>query len=132
MEQNINITEQDYIKICELLRVEKFTHSTEQRNLDFLGSEIKRAKKIKGKRIKTDFVRMNSFAEVVDLDTNREMRVRLVYPKDADFKNGKISVLSMLGSALLGYKAGSTISFNAPRGEKKIKIKNIIYSEEEH
>lgn len=132
MEQNINITEQDYIKLCELLRVEKITHSTEKRNLDFLGSEIKRAKKIKGKRIKTDFVRMNSFAEVVDLDTNREMKVRLVYPRDADFKKGNISVLSMLGSALLGYKVGSTISFNAPRGEKKIKIKNIIYSEEEH
>ncbi|SHF06154.1 regulator of nucleoside diphosphate kinase [Mariniphaga anaerophila] len=132
MKQNINITEQDYISLCELLKTEKVSHTTEKGNLDYLGGEIKRAKRVKGKRIKTDFVRMNSFAEVVDLDTNREMKVRLVFPKDADFKTGKISVLSMFGSALLGYKVGSTITFNAPRGVKKIKIKNIIYTEEEH
>jgi len=132
MEQNINITEQDYINLCALLKTERITRITEKRNVEFLGSEIKRAIKIKNKKIKNDFVRMNSFAEVVDLDTNREMKVRLVYPKDADFKKGNISVLSMFGSALLGYKVGSTISFNAPRGVKKVKIKNVIYPEEVH
>jgi regulator of nucleoside diphosphate kinase len=132
MEQNINITEQDYMNLCELLKTEKFLHTTEKRNIDFLGAEIKRAKKVKGKRIKTDFVRMNSFAEVVDLDSNREMKIRLVYPKDADFRKGNISILSMFGSALLGCKAGSTISFNAPKGVKKVKIKNVIYPEEVH
>lgn len=132
MEQNINITEQDYITLCELLKTERGFHTAEKRNIDFLGAEIKRAKKVKDKRVKTDFVRMNSFAEVVDLDTNREMKIRLVYPRDADFKKGNVSILSMFGSALLGYKAGSTISFNAPRGVKKVKIKNVIYPKEIH
>jgi len=38
--------------------------------------------------------------------------------------------LSPLGSALLGYKAGDTISFEVPKGEKKIRIERILYQPE--
>ncbi|RIH66238.1 transcription elongation factor GreAB [Mariniphaga sediminis] len=130
MENNINITEDDYTRLCNLIKSEKDGHTTEMNNLVYLGSEIKRARRINSKKNLPDFITMNSMVELIDLDTKREMKVRLVYPKDADFKKGNISVLSMLGSALLGYKAGSIISFNAPRGVKKVKIKNIVYPEE--
>lgn len=130
MESNINITECDYIKLCDLVRAEKMAHTTEMNNLDYLGSEIKRARRVNGKKEPLDFITMNSQVEVIDLDTNREMKVKLVYPKDADFRKGNVSVLSMFGSALLGYKTGNTISYKAPRGIRKVKIKHISYPEE--
>jgi regulator of nucleoside diphosphate kinase len=132
MESNINITESDYIKLCDLVRAEKMAHTTEMNNLNYLGSEIKRAKRIDERKERPDFIIMNSQVEVIDLDTNREMKVKLVYPREADFRKGNISVLSMLGSALLGYKTGNVISFQAPRGVKKVKIKNITLPDQVH
>ncbi|MBN1338144.1 MAG: GreA/GreB family elongation factor [Bacteroidales bacterium] len=132
MENNINITEQDYQKLCDLVRVEKSSYAAEKQNLTFLGAEIRRAKRVKPKNERPRFVQMNSHVEFVDLDTNLEMKIQLVYPHEANFRLGKVSVLSLLGSALLGYEAGSVISFNAPRGIKKIKIMKITYPKEDH
>ena len=130
MENNITITESDYIKLCDLVRIEKQKHTTEINNLSYLGAEIKRAKRVKDVEADSDFVSMNSTVEVIDLDTKREMKVKLVYPNEADFRKGSVSVLSLFGSALLGYKVGSIISYQAPRGIKKVKIKKIYQHEE--
>jgi transcription elongation GreA/GreB family factor len=73
---------------------------------------------------------MNSMVEVIDLDTGREMKVKLVYPDKADFRKGNVSVLSMFGSALLGYSVGSIVSYPAPGGIKKVKIKSVFHPEE--
>lgn len=129
MENTICITEQDYIKLCDLVRAEKLMHTTEITNLNYLGTEIKRAKRINGSTSVSGIVTMNSVVELIDLDTNRVMKVKLVYPNAADFRKGNVSVLSMLGSALLGYKTGSTVSYKAPGGIKKVKIKNVYHPE---
>ena len=130
MENHICITESDYIRLCDLVKAEKTKHTAEINNLSYLGGEIKRAKRIKESPASPDFITMNSVVEVIDLDTNREMKVKLVYPNEADFRKGNVSVLSMFGSALLGYKVGSTISYQAPRGVKKLKVKDIHQPEE--
>lgn len=132
MENNINITEQDYQKLCDLVRVEKSSYTAEKQNITFLGAEIRRAKRVATKNTRSKFVKMNSLVEFIDLDTDKEMKIQLVYPHEANFRMGKVSVLSLLGSALLGYKTGSIISFNAPRGVKRIKVKKITYPKEEH
>lgn len=130
MENNISITEQDYTRLCDLVRAERMMHSTEIKNLEYLGAEIKRARRIKDIKPDDGIITMNSVVEVTDMDTGREMKIKLVYPAEADFKKGNISVLSMFGSALLGYRTGSIISYKAPAGIKKVKIKNVYYPEE--
>ncbi|MFW6371721.1 MAG: GreA/GreB family elongation factor [Bacteroidota bacterium] len=132
MKNNISITEQDYIKLCDLVRAERMMHPTEINNLSYLGAEIKRAKRIRDIKSATGIITMNSLVEVIDMDTGREMKVKLVYPGEADFKKGNVSVLSMFGSALLGYKVGSIISYKAPGGIKKVQIKNVSHLEEAH
>ncbi len=130
MEDHIIITESDYTRLCNLVNAEKSSKTTELKHLSVLGAEIKRAKRIDPRKISPDFVTMNSQIEVTDMDTNKIMTLRLVYPKEADFKQGKISVLSPLGSALLGYKTGSIISFDIPKGKKKMRIESILYQPE--
>ncbi len=132
MENTISITESDYIKLCDLVRAAKNLHTTEINNLNYLGAEIKRAKRIKDNKPDEGIITMNSMVEVIDLDTGREMKVKLVYPAEADFRKGNVSVLSMFGSALLGYKIGSTVSYKAPAGIKKVRIKNVYQSEAVH
>src|SRR5690554_3910777 len=129
MENNICITESDYVKLCDLVKAEKLKHSTEVANLTFLGAEIKRAQRVRDEDATTEFVAMNSVIEIIDLDTKREMKVKLAYPHEADFRKGSISVLSLFGTALLGYKTGSIVSYQAPKGIKKVKIKKIYQPE---
>jgi regulator of nucleoside diphosphate kinase len=130
MKGEIKITELDYVRICNLINTVKDKKTVELKNLDALGTEIKRAERVDSKKISPEFVTMNSMIEMTDLDTNKLMIIKLVYPNDADFKKGYVSVLSPLGSALLGYKAGDTLSFEVPKGRKKIKINKILYQPE--
>jgi regulator of nucleoside diphosphate kinase len=130
MEDNIKITDLDYVRLYNLLNRSKKTKTEELRNISVLEHEIRRAVRVNPRQISPDIVTMNTQVEVVDLDTSKTMTVKLVYPNEADFRYGKVSILSLLGSALLGYKVGSIISFNAPLGKKEMIIKNIIYQPE--
>lgn len=130
MKSNIIITDYDYVRLGNLIGSIKRTKNEELSNLTILCEEIARAERVNPKEIEPDFITMNSLIEVVDLDNGKVMTIKLVYPKDADFRKGNISILSLLGSALLGYRVGSIIKFDAPLGEKKIRIKSIIYQPE--
>ncbi len=130
MKGEIKITELDYIRLCDLVNAMKDQKSVELKNLDALGTEIKRATRVDPKKITPEFITMNSEFEVTDLDNNKLMKLKLVYPKEADFTRGYVSVLSPLGSALLGYQKGDTISFQVPKGEKKIRIERVLYQPE--
>lgn len=130
MDKQITITELDFARLSKLTLSEKKLQAIEVRNLPFLTEEINRAAKVESKAIAPDYVTMNSKVEVLDPDTKKVMTFQLVYPEEANLKNGKISVLSPMGSALLGYKAGDTISFNVPKGIKKMEIKSILYQPE--
>ena len=130
MKGDIKITELDYVRLCKLINSVRDKKFIEFKNIEVLASEIKRAEKVDSKKITSEFVTMNSMIEVADLDSNKLMILKLVYPNDADFKKGNISILSPLGIALLGYRAKDTIAFEVPKGVKKIRIIKILYQPE--
>lgn len=130
MEGKIKITDQDYVRLCNLITSLKQSKNGELKNISVLAEEIARAERVDPKQISPEIVTMNSMVEIMDLDTSKSLVVKLVYPIDADFKKGNVSILSLVGSALLGYKAGSKISFEVPLGKKEMIIKKIIYQPE--
>lgn len=130
MEGKIKITDLDYVRLCSLITSLKQSKSGELKNISVLAEEIARAERVDPKKISPEIVTMNSTVEIMDLDTNKSLVVKLVYPIDADFKKGNVSILSLVGSAILGYKAGSKISFEVPLGKKEMIIKKIIYQPE--
>jgi regulator of nucleoside diphosphate kinase len=130
MEGKIVVTKIDYERLKRVIKLATGDKKIDPKNLLFLSNEIERAEKIDSKTIAPNFVTMHSQIEVKDLDTGKLMMLSLVYPEKADFKKGLISVLSPLGCALLGYKAGDTISFEVPAGKKQMKIEKVIYQPE--
>jgi len=62
---------------------------------------------------------------VRDEKTNRVLLVKLVTPDKADIKEGKISVLSPVGTALIGYAKGAKISWQVPAGKKTFTILEV-------
>lgn len=94
-----------------------------------LESELRRAVIVDPTRISSDVITMNSRA-VIELNGEEEMEVSLVYPTEADPANKKLSILSPIGTALIGYKEGSVIECDVPSGKTKIHIKKVIYQPE--
>jgi regulator of nucleoside diphosphate kinase len=62
-------------------------------------------------------VTMYSRVELVDLHTARRQTLTVCYPGDAEAAAGFISVLSPVGSSLLGLKVGDIAKWLTPNGD---------------
>ncbi|SFD44219.1 GreA/GreB family elongation factor [Paracidovorax konjaci] len=67
--------------------------------------------------VQADVVTMYSRVELVDALTHRRQVLTLCYPRDAEPAAGFISVLSPVGSSLLGLRAGDVARWSTPLGE---------------
>ena len=68
------------------------------------------------KKLADDIVRMGSTVRY-STDTGRDRIVTLVYPGHADIALGKISVLTPVGTALIGLRLGQSISWATRDGK---------------
>lgn len=74
-----------------------------------LMAELDRAEVREPDELPQQTVTMNSQIEFVDEGTGAQRTVQLVYPKDADIDEGRVSILTPVGAGLIGMQAGSTI-----------------------
>ena len=128
MSRQIYITENDFNKLNELLNDALIEGVQGDASFQVLESELKHANIVDGKMLPSNVVTMNSKI-LIDLNGYDE-EVSLVYPNNADLIENKISVLSPIGTAILGYSEGDTINCDVPSGAMNIKIKNILYQPE--
>lgn len=64
-------------------------------------------------------IRMGSYVEFRDDKTGRVRSVQLVYPAQADSSQGRISVLTPVGAALIGLCEGQSIEWQTRDGRWK-------------
>jgi regulator of nucleoside diphosphate kinase len=71
-------------------------------------SELERAEVVSDDRMPDHVVRMNSVVEFT-VDGRASPRVELVFPRNANIGEGKVSILTPIGTALLGLSPGQSI-----------------------
>jgi regulator of nucleoside diphosphate kinase len=82
---------------------------------DELMAELERARVVPDERLSANVVRMGSKIRFTsDLGENRQ--VTLVFPGDADIAQGKVSILTPIGAALIGLSKGQSIDWTARDG----------------
>jgi regulator of nucleoside diphosphate kinase len=81
-----------------------------------LEEEIARANVVEPAQVPPTVVTMNSSVRFKVESSDTEFSLTLVYPRDADGSNDKISILAPVGSALLGLNEGDEIKWPAPGG----------------
>ena len=86
---------------------------------DYLSDELDRAQVVRAGSSTIDFVRMGSEFEFRDDTTGKVQVVSLVYPGEADIAQGRISVLTPVGAALLGLSRGQSIAWATRTGATK-------------
>lgn len=69
--------------------------------------------------IPSDVVTMNTNVEFVDEASGTNRTVRLVYPGEADIAQGRVSILTLVGSGLIGMREGHTIMWPGLDGYRR-------------
>lgn len=82
---------------------------------DELLQELERARLVDDNLLPPDVVHMGSTVRFTS-DLGEEKQVTLVFPGEADIAEGKISILTPIGAALIGLKAGQSIDWTARDG----------------
>ncbi|MGH4049905.1 MAG: GreA/GreB family elongation factor [Clostridium sp.] len=127
MSQKIFITEPDKNKLLEIIN--KNEDIANKQNLKHLEAEVNRADVISTKQLPGDVITMNT--KVIILIGDSEEEISLVYPSDADISKNKISILSPIGTAILGYSEGSIIEWIVPNGTVQIEVKKVLFQPED-
>lgn len=93
-------------------------------SLDRLYKELDTADVRKEEDMPHDVVRVCSIVDV-GMPAGRKNGLQLVMHGDADLKQNKLSVLSVLGSALIGYRQGAHIVWKLPQGDQTITLEKV-------
>ena len=91
-----------------------------------IGYKLGTAKVIDPASVGKDVVRFATRVLVVNLDSEEEVEYMIVGADEADIRNGKISVSSPLGSALIGKVPGDEAVLQAPGGKRVYEIIDIL------
>ena len=95
-----------------------------------LARELAIAETVDSKAVPANVVTMNSRVVVKDVESGEKSEYSLVFPEQADIAQGRLSVVSPIGTAILGYAKGDTIIWQTPGGPRQIKIVDIPYQPE--
>ena len=76
-------------------------------------------------KIDTKVVSLGSTVVVLDVEEDEEIKYSIVGSNEANPLEGKISDRSPVGSALMGARAGQTVSVTTPAGVYELKIVDV-------
>ena len=86
---------------------------------------LKFARVIDTSRLKADTIALLSKVVMTNLTTGAQMNYTIVSPHEADLREGKISIKSPIGQALLNKKAGDIVEVAVPVGILKLRIDSV-------
>lgn len=76
-------------------------------------------------RVDTNKIQILSRVKLLNLNSNREVEYTLVSDHEANLKEGKLSVETPIGRALIGHKKGDKVDVTVPAGIVAFQIVNI-------
>ncbi|MFS8976549.1 nucleoside diphosphate kinase regulator [Cupriavidus necator] len=121
-----------YLTELDVTRLERIASRAGSAQLEeLLDDLLARATIVAAEEIPTDVVTMNSRLVCTLPGEQAPRNWTLVYPDAADFDAGQLSVLSPVGHALLGARAGQTVSYRLPDGrEQQVTIDEVAFQPE--
>ena len=123
------LEKKEYVYLKRILNISGYAENFEtQRCLIKLSEELKTAHIVDEEDMPKDIIRFNSTVTVA-FNNGVEKKIQLVIPMHKDVKNNKISVLTPMGSALIGYSEGDSIIWDFPNGTQQITITDVNQQE---
>ena len=98
--------------------------------IDELVREIDRARVISPARVPPNVVTMYSTVRIRDAKAGTAEVFTLVYPEDAALALGQLSVLTPVGTALLGTRVGDVVRVETADGIRSFAVEALLYQPE--
>jgi len=131
-DRQIFITAEDHQRLLQRLNREIKEVSRCQSHLKDLRAEVHRASVVGATDVPHDVVTMDSVVELIDLDTREREMFTLVYPESENVEENMLSILTPIGSAILGHRVGDTVSWPVAMGMRRMKVESILYQPEHY
>jgi len=125
----ICLTERDAERLTQLVEVLRVP-ANRPRTLKDLERKLNEAELFKSPAIARNVVTMNSTVRLKDLESGEQSVFTLTFPHGADLSQHRISVLTPVGTALLGRKVGHVLECKTSSGLKRFRIEKILYQPE--
>ena len=119
------IMKDDYNLIVTCLNNRHGKTTFDRRNAEDLFAELKKAKLVSKDEFPADVVRLNSTVRIKPEDKDYVMELTIVTPDKADIKERKISIMSPVGTALIGFRQGENVKWQVPSGRKTFTILEV-------
>lgn len=122
---SIILEKKEYVYLKRLLNISCYAQDNQiQNSLIKLSEELKDAQIVDEEDIPIDVIRFNSSVKVI---SNRgwEKSLQVVIPGEKDVANNKISILTPMGAALIGYAQDDLVNWDFPSGNQELRIETV-------
>ncbi|PHN95594.1 transcription elongation factor GreAB [Maribacter sp. 6B07] len=128
---NLVIEKKEFVVLKRLMNLSGYyKDDTLRKSVKKLASELETAIILDANDMHEDVIRLNTMVTIVS-DSGWNKKFKLVMPTDSDIKHNKISILTPMGAAVMGYSEGDTVQWEFPVGEQKLTIEKVE-QENEH
>jgi transcription elongation factor GreA len=103
----------------------KQSQAINEKRIRELEDKILTARILDNENIPSDKAYIGAKLKLLDIDSKEDIDYMLVTEDEADYTEGKISLSSPVGKALLGCKVGDIVNIKVPAGTLKYKIVSI-------
>ena len=123
------VTINDYQRLVGLMEFSALKNKNSEVTGQLL-TALKSAKMLTQENISDKVVTMNSRIVLRELETDRQKEITIAYPHEANIAEGKISVISHAGAAVLGRQEGDIVVWRTPLGYKEFEIVKLTFQPE--
>lgn len=126
MERTLYLTAYDFERLKLLLDNMNRVPQNRRDDLSCLEDDLATCQIVALEEIPAHIVTLNSKVRYLDLESNQEQVVTLVFPSNADHSMDCISIAVPLGVALLGRTEGDIVSWEVFDGKMTIRIEEVL------
>ena len=126
--EELILAKDDHEIIIGHLKQELNRSTFSRKEAEALAAELKKATLVEKEKLPEDVVCLNSTVTVKEEKAAKAIQITLVTPEKADIKQRKISILSPIATALIGFRKGMKVAWTMPAGPKTFRILDVRHS----
>lgn len=120
------LAKDDYAVIMAYIKKGLRTITYSRQDAEELELELKKARVVSREELPLDVVRLNSKVTIKEEKDDKILELTLVIPEKANIKQRFVSIMSPIGTALIGFRKGQQVKWKVPGGIKTFTILDVI------
>ncbi|HEA23138.1 MAG TPA: GreA/GreB family elongation factor [Pricia antarctica] len=123
--ENLVIEKKEYVLLKRYMNLSGYyKDETLRKSVKKLLGELDSARICDDADMPKDIIRFNTQVTIVS-EKGWRKTFRLVLPNNSDVKSNKISILTPMGAAVMGYAEGDLVIWEFPAGEQQLTIEKV-------